>query len=48
MDGAGHVYLVKGTSDWEAYAADYLAKHHMPPAANAQGGRWFAISGEAT
>lgn len=45
--GGGRVYIVKGTSEWEAYAADYRAARGEEPNANQHGGRWFKQMGEA-
>lgn len=42
----GRVYVVKGTSDWEAYAADYREARGVDPPANKHGGKWFKIAGE--
>jgi hypothetical protein len=44
--GGGRVYVVKGTSEWEAYAADYRAARGEEPNVNEHGGRWFKKLGE--
>jgi len=44
--GGGRVYIVKGTPEWESYAADYRAARGEEPTANANGGRWFKKLGE--
>lgn len=42
----GRVYVVKGTPEWDAYAADYLAIRGFEPNVNSHGGRWFKTIGE--
>lgn len=44
----GRVYVVKGTPEWEAYAADYRAAHGREPNVNPHGGKWFKTMGEAS
>lgn len=44
--GKGRVYVKDGTDEWIAYAADYRAAHGIDPVANAEGGKWFKITGE--
>jgi uncharacterized protein YdaU (DUF1376 family) len=46
--GGGRVYVVKGTPEWEAYAADYRAATGQEPYANQHGGKWFKKMGEAS
>lgn len=43
----GRIYVVKGSSEWEAYAEDFRQTRGVEPNTNADGGRWFKISGEA-
>lgn len=43
----GRVYVVKGTPEWEAYAADYRVARGEEPNVNSDGGRWFKTLGEA-
>jgi uncharacterized protein YdaU (DUF1376 family) len=40
------IYVVKGSSEWDAYAADYREAHGVEPTANPHGGRWFRTLGE--
>jgi hypothetical protein len=42
----GRVYVVKGSTEWEAYAADYRAARGEEPNTNPDGGRWFKLLGE--
>lgn len=44
----GRVYVVKGTPEWEQYAADYREARGEEPNANQHGGRWFKRMGEAS
>lgn len=43
---SGRVYIKIGTSEWDAYAADYRLVHHQDPVPNPHGGKWFKILGE--
>lgn len=45
---SGRVYIKTGTSEWDAYAADYRSVHHQDPIPNPHGGKWFKILGEQT
>lgn len=42
------VYVVKGTPEWDAYAADFRAARGEEPQINSDGGRWFLTQGEAS
>lgn len=41
------IYVVKGSSEWGAYAEDYRQTRGAEPNVNSDGGRWFKILGEA-
>lgn len=41
------VYFLKGTSEWEAHAADYRKAHFAEPIPDEHGGKWFKTLGEA-
>lgn len=40
------VYIRTGTSEWDAYSADYREVHGVDPVPNSYGGKWFNIAGE--
>ena len=42
----GRIYVVEGTTEWEAYADDYRSAHGISPRPNKHGGRWFNHLGE--
>jgi uncharacterized protein YdaU (DUF1376 family) len=42
----GRVYVVKGTSEWDSYAADFREATGQEPNVNSSGGRWFKTQGE--
>lgn len=42
------VYIVKGTPEWDAYAADYRATTGEEPNTNPNGGKWFKTQGQAS
>ena len=44
----GRVYVVKGTPEWDSYAADYREARGEEPNVNSSGGRWFKALGEAS
>lgn len=46
--GGGRVYVVKGTSEWDSYAADFREGRGEEPKVNSNGGRWFKRLGEAS
>ena len=47
-EAGGRVYVVKGTPEWDAYAADYRVATGKEPNVNSSGGRWFKTVGEAS
>lgn len=48
LNNPPRVYIEKGTSEWEQYAADYRETHGHDPPCNSDGGKWFKTLGEAT
>jgi uncharacterized protein YdaU (DUF1376 family) len=47
--GKGRVYILSGTSEWEAYAEDFRKAHNgESPLPNDHGGKWFKTTGEAS
>lgn len=42
----GRIYVVKGSSEWDAYAEDYRNVRGVEPNFNSDGGRWFKTLGE--
>lgn len=40
------VYVVRGSPEWAAYAADYREARGVEPNVNSSNGRWFKIMGE--
>jgi hypothetical protein len=45
--GKGHTWVKAGTTEWDAYAADFRAAKGFDPVPDDRGGMWFKTTGEA-